>query len=137
MFNWNIGKPIETPCKMACYQAQGRSARGDRVYRKVGQKGLSVTVCCAVSPDGGLLHYQAIQGGMKKELFANFLQVLCGNLILNEGPDTDGVYILDNAPGHARIEEMDFNGIFQLHRLPKYSPFLTMVENAISCWKVP
>ena len=49
-----------------------------------------------------------------KILFANFLQVLCGNLILNEGPDADGVCIFDNAPGHARIEEMDLNGIFQL-----------------------
>ena len=110
--------------------------KGDRVYRKVGgQKGPNVTVCCAVSPDGGLLHYQIIQGGMKIELFAKFLQVLCGNLILNGGVDADGVCIFDNAPWHARIEEMKFNGISQLRRLPKYSPFLTSVENAISCWE--
>ena len=48
-------------------RTQGRSAPGDRVYRKVGsQKGPNVTVCCAVSPDGGLLHYQVVQGGIKK-----------------------------------------------------------------------
>ena len=35
-------------------RSQRRSARGDRLYRKVGgQKGSNVTVCCAVAPDGG------------------------------------------------------------------------------------
>ena len=59
--------------------------------------------------------------------------MFCGNLILNEGPDADGIGIFGNAPGHARIEEMDLNGIFHLRRLPKHSPFLTLVDNAISC----
>ena len=53
--------------------------------------------------------------------------------ILNEGPDADGVCIFENAPGHAKIEEMDLNEIFQLRRLPKCSPFLTMADNAFSC----
>ena len=30
---------------------------------------------------------------------------------------------------------MNCNGIFEIKRLPKYSPFLSMLENAISCWK--
>ena len=55
--------------------------------------------------------------------------------MLNEGPDVDGVCIFDNTPGHARIEAMDLNGFFQLRRLPKYCPFLTMGEVAISSWK--
>ena len=50
-------------------------------------------------------------------------------------PDVDGVCIFDNAPGHVRIEEMNINGVFKLRRLPKFSPFLTIVENAISCGK--
>ena len=30
---------------------------------------------------------------------------------------------------------MDLSGIFSLKGLPKYSPFLTLVEAAIPCWK--
>ena len=117
-------------------QSQDRSARRDRVYRVVCQKGSNVLF---VAQYRLMEAYYIIKlskaGGMEKELFAIFLQVLCGNLILNEGPDGEDVCIFDNATGHAKVEEMDLNGIFQLRRLPKYSPFLTMVENAISCWK--
>ena len=42
-------------------RTQGRSAKGDRVYRKVSaHKVPNVTICCAVSTEG-LLHYQVIQ----------------------------------------------------------------------------
>ena len=30
---------------------------------------------------------------------------------------------------------MNCNGIFEIKRRPKYSPFSAIVENAISCWK--
>ena len=46
-----------------------------------------------------------------------------GNLILNEGPDADGVCIFDNAPGHARIEEMDLNGFFSSTDCLSRAPF--------------
>ena len=116
-------------------RTQGRSAKGDRVHRKFSaQKGPNVTICSAVSTEG-LLHYQVIQGGMKKEIFKNFLEVLCGNVILDQGNVADGFCIFYNAPGHRGIEDMDHSGTFLVKRLPKYSPFLTLVEAAILCWK--
>ena len=81
------------------------------------------------------MHYQVIQAGMEKEIFKNFLEVLCGTTILDEGNNANGFCIFDNAHGHRGIEDMDLSGIFPLKRLPKHSPFLTLVEAAISCWK--
>ena len=116
-------------------RSQGRSAKGDRVYRTVNaQKGPNVTICCAVSTED-LLHYQVIQGGIKKEILKNFLEFLCGIIILDEANDADEFCILDNAPRHRGIEDMDLSGIFPLKMVPKYSPFLTLSEAAISCWK--
>ena len=116
-------------------RTQGRSAKSDVVYRKVSaQKGPNVTICCAVSTEG-LLNYQVIQGGMKKEFSKNFLEILGGNIFLDEGNDADGFCTFDNAPGHRGTEDMDLSEIVPLKRLPKYSPFLILVEAAISCWK--
>ena len=75
-------------------RTQGRSAKGDSVYRKVsGQKGPNVTICCAVSTEG-LLPYQIIQGGMEK-----VLEVLCGNIILDEGTMLMDFAFLTMLPG--------------------------------------
>ena len=72
---------------------------------------------------------------MKKEIFKIFLEVLCGNVILDQGNVADGFCIFYNAPGHRGIEDMDHSGTFLVKRLRKYSPFLTLVEAAILCWK--
>ena len=69
---------------------------------------------------------------MKKENFKSFLEILCGNIILDEGYVADEFCIFDNAQG---TEEFRACGIFPLKRLPKYNPILTLVEAAISCWK--
>ena len=71
-------------------RSQGRSAKGDRVYRKVSaQKGPNLAICCAVSTEG-LLHYQVIQGEMKKDIFKSFFEVLNGNVLFDEVNDADG-----------------------------------------------
>ena len=77
----------------------------------------------------------ALSGNSRWNEEGNFLEVLCGNIILDEGNDADGFCFFDNAPGHREIEDMDIGGIIPLKRLLKYSPFLTLVEAAISCWK--
>ena len=116
-------------------RSQGRSAKGDRVYRKVSaQKGPNVAICCAVSTEGHL-HYQIIQGEMKKEIFKSFFEVLYGNVLLDDGNEADEFCIFDNSPGHRGIEDMDPSGILSLKGLRKYSPILVLVEAAISCWK--
>ena len=71
-------------------RSQGRSAKGDRVYRKVSaQKGPNLAICCAVSTEG-ILHYQVIQGEMKKDIFKSFFEVLNGNVLFDEVNDADG-----------------------------------------------
>ena len=55
-------------------RTQGRSARGTRAVRIVeGNRGKNLTLCLAVSPGFGLVHYMFIEGGMTRDLFADFL----------------------------------------------------------------
>ena len=117
-------------------RSQGRSARGDRVYRKIaGQKGPNITVCIAVSPTLGLAHYSVAAGGQTRDRFISFLQVLCGNFLIENGMNASGVCVFDNAKPHANLENMDIPGLLAIKQLPRYSPFLNMAENAISSWK--
>ena len=116
---------------------QGRSKKGDRVYRRVsGQRGPNITVCIAVSNRQGLVHYQVFAGGMTAEKFSRFLEVLSGNDILAD-MNAFGIYasafmlMLDLI----RISDLCVPGNLTVRRLPKNSPFLNMAGNAISCWK--
>ena len=59
---------------------------------------------------------------------------MCGNEILAD-MNASGICIYDNARPHIRISDLGVPGNFTVRRLPKYSPFLNMAENAISCWK--
>ena len=80
---------------------QGRSKKGDRVYRRVsGQRGPNITVCIAVSNRQGLVHYQVFAGGMTAEKFSRFLEVLCGNDILAD-MNASGICIYANARPHS------------------------------------
>ena len=125
-------------------RSQGQSAKDNRVYRKVRKdpilkgpnlyKGPNLAIFCAVSTEG-LLHYQVIQGEMKKAIFKSFFEVLYGNVLNDDGNVADEFCIFDNAPGHRGIEDMDPGGIFSLKGLRKYSPILILVEAEISCWK--
>ena len=109
-----------------------------KCYRKVGtQQGRNITICIAISSDIGLAYYEIRAGGQTKESFANFLQILSGNIVLASGVDianADTVCIFDNAKSHANIEN-EFVNILPLKRLPTYSPMLNPAENAISSWK--
>ena len=126
----------EFGCNIHTRRSQGRAKTGDRAYRTVsGQKGPNITVCVAVSADQGLEHFEIITGGMTKAKFINFLQVVSGNFLLDNGLTSDGYCIFDNAPPHSNVENEEIPGLLSIKRLPKYSPMLTMVENAISAWK--
>ena len=96
-----------------------------------------MTVCCAGSPDGGLLHYQVIQGGMKKEFFANFLQVLCGNLILNEGPDPDGVCSLITPQGMQEMKKRTLMEFFSSTDSLGTAPFSQWLRMRFLVGKLP
>ena len=108
---------------------QGRSARGCRAVRLVeGQRGQNLTLCLAVSPQFGLVHQYFVTGGMTKESYALFLSEV--SALLQE----EQLFIIhDNAPSHR-----DYPFLNELHTvkpLPRYSPFLNITKNAISCLK--
>ena len=50
-------------------------------------------------------------------------------------PDQHVYMIFDNVSSHNDAELQEVNNAIQFKRLPRYSPFLTPVESAISSWK--
>lgn len=112
-------------------RTQGRSERGSRAVRIVcGSRGKNLTVCLAVSPRLGRVHFSFIEGGMTKELFMHFISEVSG-LLFNENI----FVIFDNAPPHRDCPPPRATMNHDLKTLPRYSPFLNMTERAISCLK--
>lgn len=111
-------------------RSYGRATQGERAYRQVcGQRGRNVTCILAVSPRTGLVHHSAEIGGMNAQGFANFLNATYQRL-----PANGNIYfIYDNAPAHRNANNPGPN--CELKPLPPYSPFLNIVEEAISSFK--
>ena len=93
------------------------------------QQGLNVTVAVAVSPVNGLMFLSAYIGGMNAPRFNDFLAQTRQNL----DPDKEVVFIYDSAPAHRNPTIPAANT--ELEMLPPYSPFLNIVEQAISLLK--
>ena len=111
-------------------RSQGRAKQGKREYKQVcGQRGRNVTVAIAISPINGLVFHSAIIGGMNTERFSDLLL----QEMLNLDPEELVVFIYDGAPAHRRPNHPGPNT--ELKMLPPYSPFLNIVEEAISALK--
>ncbi|XP_068727927.1 uncharacterized protein [Montipora capricornis] len=96
-----------------------------RAYHQVcGQRGRNVTVALAISPTSGLVFHSAILGGMNGRRFDDFL----AQTRLNLNPDEHMIFIYDGAPAHRNPAIPGPNS--ELRKLPPYSPFLTIVEQA-------
>ena len=111
-------------------RSQGRALRGERAYRQVcGQRGRNVTVALAISPTSGLVFHSAILGGMNGRRFDDFL----AQTRLNLDPDEHVIFIYDGAPAHRNPAIPGPNS--ELRKLPPYSAFLNIVEQAVSALK--
>ena len=111
-------------------RSQGRARLGARVYRQVcGQRGRNVTVALAISPTNGLVFHSAFLGGMTGQRFNDFLT----QARLNLDPNEHLIFIYDGAPAHNNPAIPGPNS--ELKKLPPYSPFLNIVEQAISALK--
>jgi hypothetical protein len=109
-------------------RTKGRAALGQRAVRIIeGQRGSNLTLCLAVSPQWGLVHWMFINGGFTQEKFSDFLLEL---EYLSDEPFT---VLCDNARPHGNSAIWDPN--HQLRYLPRYSPFLNMAERAGSSMK--
>ena len=84
----------------------GRSKKGERAYRKIAsQSGGNITVCAAICAELGMVYYQIYSGGIKKDLFVNFLEAVSANVIAEFGTTICAYLIFDNAPSHRSVEE--------------------------------
>ena len=111
-------------------RTHGRARRGELAYRQVcGQRGRNVTVTMAISPTNGLVFHSACIGGMNAQRFDDFL----AQTRLNLDPDEHVIFIYVGAPAHNNPAIPGPNT--ELKKLPPYSPFLNIVEQAISFLK--
>ena len=111
-------------------RSHGRARLGERAYRQVcGQRGRNVTVALAISPTNGLVFHSAFLGGMTGQRFNDFLT----QARLNLDPNELVIFTYDGAPAHNNPGIPGPNS--ELKKLPPYSPFLNIVEQAISALK--
>ena len=137
--NWFMGHAVVNHCvfidecgfNIWTSRSQGRARIGERAYRQVcGQRGRNITITLAVSPTSGLIFQTAMIGGMNRVRFNDFLAETRRNL----DPDERVIFIYDGAPAHTNPENPDDENT-ELKKLPPYSPFLNIVEQAISALK--
>ena len=88
-----------------------------------------MTVASAISPTSGLVFHSAILGGMNGRRFDDFL----ADTRLSLDPDEHLIFIYPGAPAHRNPAIPGPNS--ELTKLPPYSPFLNIVEQAISTLK--
>ena len=111
-------------------RSHGRARQGERAYRQVcGQRGRNLTVRMAVSPIKGHVFSSAAFGGMNAAIFDYFLAQAWETL----DPDGEVIFVYDGAPAHPNPVIPAPNT--ELKMLPLYSPFLNIVEQALSCLK--
>ena len=108
-------------------RSQGRVIRRERAYRQVcGQRGRNLTVALTISLTAGLVFHSAITGGMNAQKFADF----SAQTRLHLDPDEQVVFIYDGTPAHHNPGNPGPN--IELKKLPPYSSFLNIMEQAIS-----
>ena len=108
-------------------RSHGRARLGERAYGQVcGQRGRNVTVALAISPTNGLVFHSAFLLGMTGKRFNDFLT----QARLNLDPNEHVIFIYDGAPAHNNPGPNS-----ELNKLPPYTPFLNIVEQAISAFK--
>ena len=116
--------------KIWTVRSHGRARQGERAYCQVcGQRGRNMTVTMEISPINGLVFSSAAVGGMNAERFNNFLAQARTNL----DPDESVIFVYDGALAHRNPTIPAPNT--ELKMLPSYSPFLNIVEQAISSLK--
>ena len=111
-------------------RSHGRARVGERAYRQVcGQRGRNVTITMAISPMHGLIYHTAQIGGMNGVRFNDFLVQTKTQM----DEEQHVIFIYDGAPAHRSAVQPGPNT--ELKMLPPYSPFLNIVEQAISALK--
>ena len=123
----------ETGFNLHTSRRRGRSRIGERAYREsVSQRGGNISLCAAISPKRGLLHYKVKLGAFNSEEYVAFLRELFAEAAFQHRPH---IVVQDNAKFHktAEVKEVYEEGRCQHQQefIPPYSPQLNMIEE---CW---
>ena len=111
-------------------RSHGRARQEERAYRQVcGQRARNLTVTIAISPINGLVFSSGFVGEMNGARFDNFLTQASTNL----EPEESVIFVHDGAPAQRDPSVPSPN--MKLKILLSYSPFLNILEQAISCPK--
>ena len=110
-------------------RSRGRARQGESLSPSLrpGRKKLDLTM--AISPIDGLVFSSAFVGVMNAARFDNFLTQARPSLY----PEETVIFVYDGAPTHRNPTVPAL--YTELKMLPPYSPFLNIVEKAISCLK--
>jgi hypothetical protein len=118
----------EFGCNVWTARTKGRAPIGQRAVRIVeGQRGQNLTLCLAISPQWGLVHWMFVESSFTNQHFVDFLVEVEA---LVDAPFT---LLCDNARPHNN-SHLD-SQVHQLRYLPRYSPYLNCAEYAGSALK--
>ena len=132
--SWFMNEVVVNPCIVTdefwyniwTTRSCGRARVWERVYRQVcGQRGWNVTICLAIPLKASLIY----QGRVNMDRFNTFLAELAEHLDENE--PTNFINVGPTAHRNA-VSPKDSS---RLTKLPPYSPFLNIVEQAINVLK--
>ena len=115
---------------------QGRSRMGQRAVAKLPScKGANVHMISGLT-QSGLVGFERRRGSYKGADCKQWVKKLLDDLIEGGTASNDIAVVIDNAPGHSKLEEVikDYDGC-QLIRLAPYSPMLNPIESAWSVIK--
>ena len=97
------------------------------------QRGQNVTFIVAVTPDVGVLYYEAYERGVKHHDVLRFVRSVAAILGDGDGDGKRATLIMDNAPSHRAIQDPDEER--RVKFLPPHSPFLNPIDNCFSVLK--
>ena len=136
--NWYTSLPLnvryrnlvfidESPFSLHLLRSHGRSIVGTTPNPVVqNSRGRNVTMIVAVNALN-IIHCEAIMENVNHPIFQNFLQKL--EVILG---DEDFVIVMDNVRFHHTNQDFYDSYPYEIHYLPRYSPFLNPCEEVFS-----
>ncbi|KAH6948445.1 hypothetical protein HPB50_024512 [Hyalomma asiaticum] len=96
-------------------------------------KGANINIIACMCANG-VLHWRIVER-VHWSVFNDFLADVSA-LVESEEPETEAVFIFDNAPAHNRADQADLaSSKHSIKRLPPYSPFFNPIEEVFAKFK--
>lgn len=124
----------ETNYNIWCSRKFARAKRGvPAVQTTTATKGANINIIACMSANG-VLHWRIVER-VHWSVFNDFLAEVSA-LVESEEPETEAVFIFDNAPAHNRADQADLaSSKHSIKRLPPYSPFFNPIEEVFAKFK--